>query len=113
MKGWVKQLAASVLVLVFAAAVGGFVLVLRAQQGGLAATMVTAHIRTVSPADRATNVPLDGGIRAHYISRPDHEPAIKLEPPPGGTLDNPHWDGTTCGIPYHGFRGTRPSHREL
>src|SRR2546423_2015301 len=113
MKGWVKHLAASVLVLVFAAAVGGFVLVLRAQQSGLAATLATAHIRAISPPDGATNVPVDGELRALYISRPDHEPAIKLEPPVGVTLDNPHWDGTTFVIQYHGLRDNSLYHVEL
>ena len=58
MKNWAKQVAGAVLVLVFALAVGGFVMVLRAQQGGLAATMAAAHIRAVSPPEGATNVPL-------------------------------------------------------
>ncbi len=39
MKNWAKQLAGALLVLAFALAIGGFVMVLRAQQGGLAATM--------------------------------------------------------------------------
>ena len=113
MRNWAKQLAGAVLVLVFALAVGGFVLVLRAQQGSLAATMAVAHIRAVSPPDGATNVPLSGEIRADYISRPANDPAIKLEPPAGLTLDNPHWDGTTFVIDDHGLRANSLYHVEL
>src|SRR5260370_39733243 len=101
MKNWGKQLAGAILVLVFALAVGGFVMGLRAQQGGLAATMAAAHIRAVSPPDGATNVPLDGDIRAEYISRPNHEPVIKLEPPAAGPLDNVVCGGTSFAIGYH------------
>ena len=113
MRNWAKQLAGAVLVLVFALAVGGFVLVLRAQQGSLAATMAVAHIRAVSPPDGATTVPLSGEIRADYISRPANDPAIKLEPPAGVTLDNPHWDGTTFVIDDHGLRANSLYHVEL
>ena len=113
MMNWAKQLAGTVLVLVFALAVGGFVLVLRAQQGSLAATMAVAHIRAVSPPDGATNVPLSGEIRADYVSRPANDPAIKLEPPAGLTLDNPHWDGTTFVIDDHGLRANSLYHVEL
>src|SRR5438105_3973488 len=101
MKSWAKQLAATVLVLAFALAIGGFVMVLRAQQGSLAATMAAAHIRAVNPPDGAVNVPVTGEIRAEYVSRPKNDPAIKLEPPVGVTLDNPRWDGTTFVIVYH------------
>ena len=104
MKSWVKQLAGSVLILIFALGVGGFIMVLRAQQGGLPATMAAAHIRAVSPPDGATNVPLDGEIRADYLSRPNQDPAIKLEPPVGVTLDNTHWNGTTFVVHYSGLR---------
>src|SRR5260370_19512654 len=113
MKNGVKQLAGAILVLVFALAVGGFVMVLRAQQGGLASTMAAAHIRAVSPPDGATNVPVDGAIRADYVSRPVHDPAITLEPPVGVTLDNPHWDGTTFVVDYHGLRDNSLYHVEL
>ena len=113
MKNWAKQLAGAILVLVFALAVGGFVMVLRAQQGGLAATMAAAHIRAVSPPDGATNVPLDGEIRADYLSRPNQDPAIKLEPPVGVTLDNAHWDGTTFVVHYSGLRDNSLYHVEL
>ena len=113
MKGWIAQLAGALLVLVFAVAIGGFVLLLRAQQAGLAATMATAHIRAVSPPDGATNVPLAGEIRADYVSRPANDPAIKLEPPVGVTLDNPHWDGTTFVIDDHGLRESSLYHAEL
>src|SRR2546430_2579881 len=91
MKSWAKQLAATVLVLVFALAVGGFVMVLRAQQGSLAATMAAARIRAVSPPDGATNVPLTTEIRAEYVSRPNTDPAIKIEPPVGVTLALRPW----------------------
>ena len=113
MRNWAKQLAGAVLVLVFALAVGGFVLVLRAQQGSLAATMAVAHIRAVSPPDGATAVQLSGEIRADYVSRPANDPAIKLEPPAGLTLDNPHWDGTTFVIDDHGLRANSLYHVEL
>jgi hypothetical protein len=113
MKNWAKQLAGTVLVLVFALAVGGFVMVLRAQQGSLAATMAAAHIRAVSPPDGAKNVPLSGEIRADYLSRPAHDPTIRLEPPAGVTLDNAHWDGTTFVVDYHGLRDDSLYHVEL
>ncbi|MDQ6712337.1 MAG: hypothetical protein M3Z28_03990 [Candidatus Dormibacteraeota bacterium] len=104
MKNWAQQLVGAILVLAFALAVGGFVLVLRAQQGSLAATMAAAFIRAVSPPDRATNVPVGGEIRADYVSRPAHDPVIKLDPPAGVTLDNPHWDGTIFIVDYRGLR---------
>lgn len=113
MKGWFTQLAGTVLVLLVAGAVGGFVLVLRAQQGGLAATMAEAHIRAVSPADAAINVPTDGVIQADYLSRPTTDPSIKLEPPVGVTLDGAHWDGTAFVIQYHGLRDNTLYHVEL
>jgi hypothetical protein len=113
MKNWAKQLAGAVLVLVFALAVGGFVMVLRAQQGSLASTMAAAHIRAVSPPDGATNVPVDGEIRADYVSRPKTDPTIKLEPPVGVTLDNGHWDGTSFVIDYHGLRDSSLYHVAL
>ena len=113
MKSWVTQLAGAVVVLVFALAVGGFVMVLRAQQESLAGTMASAHIRAVSPPDGATNVPLSGEIRADYVSRAKNDPAIKLEPPVGVTLDNPRWDGTTFVIDYHGLRDSSLYHVEL
>jgi len=113
MKGWVKQLAGSILVLAFVVAIGGFVLVLRAQQQSLASTMAAAHIRAVSPPDGATNVPLSGEIRADYISRPAHDPAIKVDPNAGVTLDNSHWDGTTFVVDYHGLHDNSLYHVEL
>src|SRR5712691_945271 len=88
-------------------------MVLRAQQGGLATTMAAAHIRAVSPPDGGTNVPRNGQIRADYVSRPAQDPSIKLEPPAGATLDNPHWDGTTFVIDYHGLRDDRLYHVAL
>jgi len=113
MKNWGKQLAGAILVLVFALAVGGFVMLLRAQQGGLAATMAAAHIRAVTPPDGATNVPLEGEIRADYVSRPNQDPLIQVEPPAGVTLDNPRWDGTTFVIDYRGLRDNSLYHVEL
>jgi Big-like domain-containing protein len=113
MKNWAKQLAGAVLVLVFALAVGGFVMVLRAQQQGLAATMAADHIRAVSPPDGATNVPVTGELRAEYVSRPTQDPAIKLEPPPGVTLSSGHWDGSTFILPYSGLRENSLYHAEL
>jgi hypothetical protein len=113
MKNWAKQLAGAILVVVFALAVGGFVLLLRAQQGSLAATMAAAHIRAVSPPDGATNILVDGEIRADYVSRPRTDPTIKLEPPVGVTLDNPRWEGTTFVVDYHGLRDTSLYHVEL
>src|SRR5713101_8378031 len=113
MKNWAKQLAGAILVLVFVLAVGGFVMVLRAQQGGLAATMAAAHIRAVSPPDGATNVPLSGEIRVDYLSRPNQDPVIKLEPAAVVTLDNSLWDGTTFVIDYHGLRDNSLYHAEL
>src|SRR6184192_4437647 len=113
MRSWAKQLAGTALVLVFAVAVAGLVMVLRAQQSSLAATMAAAHIRAVSPPDGATNVPLSGEIRADYVSRPANDPTIKLEPPVGVTLDNPHWDSTTFIIDYHGLRDNSLYHVDL
>src|SRR3989441_2601612 len=113
MENWAKQLAGALLVVVFALGVGGFVLILRAQQGSLAATMAAAQIRAVSPLDGATNVPVSGEIRADYINRPKNDPVIKIEPPVGVALDNPHWDGTTFVIDYHGLRDSSLYHVEL
>ncbi len=113
MKSWFIQLAGALLVLAFALTVGGFVMVLRAQQGGLAATMAAANIRAVSPADGAVNVPVSGEIRADYISRPSQDPTIKFEPPVGVSLDNAHWDGTTFVLDYTGLRENSLYHVEL
>ena len=113
MKGLARQLAGSVLVVLLAAGVLGFVLVLRAQQNGLGATMAAAHIRAVSPPDGATNVPVSGEIRAEYTSRPSHEPGIKLEPPAGITLGGGHWDRSTFVLPYSGLRNDSLYHVEL
>jgi hypothetical protein len=113
MKNWAKQLVGAILVLVFALAIGGFVMVLRAQQQSLASTMAAARIRAVSPPDGATNVPLSGEIRVEYVSRPGNDPVIKVEPPVGVTLDNPHWDGATFVLDYHGLRDTSGYHVEL
>ncbi|HVS08063.1 MAG TPA: hypothetical protein VHK65_18100, partial [Candidatus Dormibacteraeota bacterium] len=60
MKNWAKQLSGAGMVLVFALAIGGFVMILRAQQQSLASTLAAAHIRSVSPPDGATNVPVSG-----------------------------------------------------
>jgi hypothetical protein len=113
MKNWAKQLAGAVLVLVFALAVGGFVMILRAQQNGLAATMAAANVRAVSPADGAINVPLSGELRADYVSRPQQDPIIKFEPPVGVTLDAARWDGTTFVLHYSGLGANRLYHVEL
>ena len=113
MKNWANQLAGAVLVLVFALAVGGFVLVLRAQQSGLAATMAAANVRAVSPSDGAVDVALSGELRADYVSRPTQDPSIKVEPPVGVTLDAAHWDGTTFVLYYSGLRANRLYHVEL
>jgi hypothetical protein len=113
MKSWFIQLAGALLVLAFALTVGGFVMVLRAQQGGLAATMAAANIRAVSPPDGAVNVPINGEIRADYISRPSQDPTITFEPPVGVTLDNAHWDGTTFVLHYTGLRENSLYHVEL
>jgi len=113
MKNWAKQLAGAILVLVFALAVGGFVMVLRAQQGGLAATMAAANIRAVNPPDGATNVPVDGELRADYISRPSQDPSIKFEPPVGVALGPGRWEGTTFVLPYSGLRDSSLYHVEL
>src|SRR5438105_4364589 len=113
MKNWAKQLAGAVLVLVFALAVGGLVLVLRAQQSGLAATMAAANVRAVSPADGAVDVALNGELRAEYLSRPTQDPSIKVEPPVGVTLDATHWDGPTFVLRYSGLGANRLYHVEL
>src|SRR5207245_4041855 len=113
MKSWFIQLAGALLVLAFALTVGGFVMGLRAQQGGLAATMAAANIRAVSPMDGAVNVPPSGEIRADYSSRPYQDPTIKVEPPVGVTLDNAHWDGTTFVLHYTGLRENSLYHVEL
>src|SRR2546423_3565344 len=106
MKSSARQLSAPVLFLFFALAVGEFVMVLRAQQGSLAATMAAAHIRAVSPPDGATNVPLTTEIRAEYVSRPTTDPATKTNPPAGVTPDNRNWDGTTSAIACPGLPPT-------
>ncbi|HVH66150.1 MAG TPA: Ig-like domain-containing protein [Candidatus Acidoferrum sp.] len=113
MKGWIKQLAGTLLVLLFAAGAIGLALVLRSQQDGLGATMAAAHIRAVTPTDGSTNVPTTGEIRAEYISRPTQDPAIKVEPPPGSTLGPGHWDGSTFVTPYSGLRADSLYHVEL
>jgi len=100
-------------VLVFALAVGGFIMVLRAQQGGPGAAMAAANVRAVSPADGATNVPVSGDLRAEYVSRPSQDPSIKFEPPAGVTLDPGHWDGSTFVVHYSGLRETSLYHVEL
>lgn len=113
MKAWAKQIAGTALVLILALGVGSFVMILRAQQGGLAASMSAANIRAVSPPDGAANVPLAGQIRADYIRRPAQDPAIRVEPPVGVTLDGGHWEGTTYVLSYLGLRENSLYHVEL
>ena len=113
MKAWAKQIAGTALVLILALGVGGFVMILRAQQGGLAASMSAANIRAVSPPDGGTNVPLAGQIRADYIRRPAQDPAIRVEPPVGVRLDGGHWEGTTYVLNYLGLRENSLYHVEL
>jgi hypothetical protein len=113
MRDWVKQVAGTVLVVAFALAVGGFIMVLRAQQSGPGAAMAAANLRAVSPVDGATNVPVSGDLRAEYVSRPSQDPLIKIEPPAGVTLDPGHWDGTTFVVPYSGLRENSLYHVEL
>src|SRR3989442_9464803 len=113
MRDWVKQVAGTVLVVAFALAVGGFIMVLRAQQSGPGAALAAANLRAVSPADGATNVPVSGDLRAEYVSRPSQDPLIKIEPPAGVTLDPGHWDGTTFVVPYSGLPQNNLHHVEL
>jgi hypothetical protein len=113
MKNWAKQVAGAIMVVVFALAVGGFVMFLRAQQISLSAAMAAANIRAVSPPDGAANVPLSGEIRAEYVSRPAQDPTIKLEPVAAVLLSNSHWDGTTFVVEYHGLRDNSLYHVEL
>jgi hypothetical protein len=113
MKNWAKQAAGAIMVLAFALTVGGFVMLLRAQQTSLATAMAAAHIRAVSPPDGATNVPLSGEIRADYVGRPAHDPTIKLEPADAVLLDNAHWEGTTFVVDYHGLRANTLYHVAL
>ena len=113
MKAWITQIAGVILVLLFAAGVGGLLLLARAQQQSLGASMAAASIRSVSPSDGATGVPLRGEITAEYISRPAQDPAIKLEPPAGVVLSNGHWEGTTFVIQYQGLLGDSQYHVEL
>src|SRR5690349_17405779 len=103
MKAWLRQIVGALLVLVFAAGAGGLLLLARAQQQGLGASMAAASIRSVSPSDGATGVPLSGEITAEYISRPAQDPVIKLEPPVGVVLGNGHWEGTVFVAPYQGL----------
>ena len=113
MRDWGRQLAGTAMVLVFALAVGGFIMVLRAQQGGPGAAMAAANVRVVSPADGATNVPVCGDLRAEYVARPSQDPSIKIEPPAGVTLDPGHWDGSTFVVHYCGLRENSLYHVEL
>jgi hypothetical protein len=113
MRDWVKQVAGTVLVVAFALAVGGFIMVLRAQQSGPGAAMAAANLRAVSPMDGATNVPVTGDLRAEYVSRPSQDPSIKVEPPAGVTLDPGHWEGSTFAVPYSGLRENSPYQVEL
>jgi hypothetical protein len=113
MRDWARQLAGTVLVVVFAVAVGGFIMVLRTQQSGPGASMAAANVRAVSPADGATNVPVCGDLRAEYVSRPSQDPSIKVEPPAGVTLDPGHWDGSAFVVHYCGLRENSLYHVEL
>ena len=112
-KAWIRQLAGALLVIVFAAGVGGLLLLARAQQSGVGAAMAAAGIRSVAPPDGATDVPLSGDFRADYLTHPAQDPAIKVEPPVGVTLSNGHWEGTVFVMHYEGLRDDSQYHVEL
>lgn len=113
MKAWISQLAGVVAVLLFVGIVGGLVLLLRAQQSGLGASMAAAHIRAISPPDGATNVPVSGELSVEYISRTGQDPAIKFEPPVNVQVSPATWEGTTYVLPYRGLRDNSLYHVEL
>lgn len=113
MKGWIMQVAGAILLILFAGAVAGLMLMLRAQQSGLGASMAAANIRSVSPPDGSIDVPLSGDFRADYIAHPDQDPVIKVEPPVGVTLSNGHWEGSVFVIHYAGLRDDSQYHVEL
>jgi hypothetical protein len=112
-KGWLNQLLGAILVMVLALAVGGFVLLLRAQQNGLAASMAAANIRSVTPPDGATSVPVAGEVEVQYLNRPEEDPVVKFEPVDGVVLGDGQWNQTTYILHYGGLRENSLYHVDL
>ena len=82
-------------------AVGGVALMLRVRANELA--KAEPRITSVSPADGATGVPLDGEFRVLFASRTTAMPVVSHEPA-DGTQATGQWLGTTLVVKYSGLR---------
>ena len=96
---FVAQLA--VVVAMILVAVGGVALMLRVRANELA--KAEPRITSVSPADGATGVPLDGEFRVLFASRTTAMPVVSHEPA-DGTQATGQWLGTTLVVKYSGLR---------
>jgi hypothetical protein len=95
----VMQLALTAAMLLVA--VGGVVLVQRVRANELA--KAEPHVSLVSPADGATDVPINGEFRVTFAKRPATLPQL-THAPADGSLAAPRWDGSTLVVGYTGFR---------
>jgi hypothetical protein len=94
----VLQLALTVAMLLVA--VGGVVLVQRVRADELA--KVAPHVSSVSPADGATDVPINGELRVTFAKRPATLPEVTQAPADGSQAAS-RWDGSTLVVGYSGL----------
>jgi hypothetical protein len=94
----VMQLALTAAMLLVA--VGGVVLVQRVRANELA--KAEPHVSLVSPADGATDVPINGEFRVTFAKRPAMLPEL-THSPADGTQVTPRWDGSILVVGYTGL----------
>jgi hypothetical protein len=96
---FVMQLALTAAMLLVA--VGGVVLVQRARANDLA--KAEPRVSSVSPANGATEVPINGEFRVTFAKRPATLPEL-THSPADGSQATPRWDGSTLVVGYSGLR---------
>ena len=95
----VMQLALTAAMLLVAA--GGVVVVQRVRANELA--KAEPRVSSISPADRANDVPLNGEFRVTFAKRPAMLPEL-THTPADGSQTAPRWDGSTLVVGYTGLR---------
>jgi hypothetical protein len=94
----VMQLALTAAMLLVA--IGGVVLVQRVRANELA--KAEPHVSSVSPADGATDVPINGEFRVTFAKHPATLPEL-THSPADGSQAAPRWDGSTLVVGYTGL----------
>jgi hypothetical protein len=95
----VMQLALTAAMLLVA--VGGVVVVQRVRANELA--KAEPRVSSISPADGASDVPLNGEFRVTFANRPAMLPEL-THTPADGSQTAPRWDGSTLVVGYTGLR---------